>query len=70
MVNLSVHLCVQTHISVTTGRNVLILSIMMGYGLGIMPLIFSLIWSVTSDPQTTISVSDIDSNGNIYTAAT
>ena len=35
-------LSILTHISVTAGRNFLILGMMMGYGLGMMPLILKL----------------------------
>ena len=53
----SVHLSVRTHISVPAGRNFLILSMIMGYGLGMMPDNF-FIWSGIPDTQTKMSVSE------------
>ena len=51
LVCLSIHPSIQNHISVTIGRNFLILGMMMGYGLRMMPIIF-FIRSDIPDSQT------------------
>ena len=56
----------QTQISVTAGRNILILGMMMGYGLGMIPDIF-VIWSGIPDAQTKMSVSEKRSIVKRYT---
>ena len=61
-------LSTQTHISVTAGRNFLILGTMMGYGLGMMPIILFYMVCHPRYAQTKhMSVSEIGSNGNKYT---
>ena len=55
----SIHLAIQTHISVTAGMN-LILGMMMGYGLGMIPIFF--LYGLLSQMQSKMSVSEIGSN--------
>ena len=40
VIHLSLHLSIQTHISVPVGRNFLLFGMMMAYGLDMMPIIF------------------------------
>ena len=67
LVCLCVRVSVQTQISVTAGWNFFILGTMMAYGLGMMIIIF-FIWSVITDAQTKMSVSEIGFSGKRYTA--
>ena len=58
---LCVRLSVQTHISVTAGRNFIILGMMMGYDLGMMPIDSTFLYCLIRDvqSQTKMSVSAI-----------